>query len=152
MRDNVIVLKLTSADTSFTDTGLTPHTTYSYKIRIPYPSESGYATSDTAPVSEYTKCLPQCGFGSASSSVVTHGSTTLQWTCLYNDPVVDTGSCKLTDSQGNTQTVNATNGSVTITPTATTTYTLSCTNVDGTISIPQTVSLFTPSIQEVKPQ
>lgn len=151
LRDGIVVKQLTSADTSFTDTGLTPHTNYSYVVRLPDPPEAGFQTSDSAPLIGYTKCLPQCGFGVDSSSVATFSSTNLRWKCLYNDPAVDTGSCKIVDSNNVSQTVNALSGSLQIFPAADTTYTLTCTNIDGPISIPQEVTIFKPGIKEVKP-
>ena len=151
LRDGIVVKQLTAADTSFTDTGLTPHTDYSYVVRLPDPAEAGFKTADSAPLEAYTKCLPQCGFGVDSSSVATFSSTNLRWKCLYNDPTADTGSCKIVDSNNVSQTVNALSGSLQIFPAADTTYTLTCTNIDGPISIPQSVSIFKPGIKEVRP-
>lgn len=151
LRDGVVIKQLTSADTGFTDTGLTPHTNYSYVVRIPDPAEAGFTTADSAPLEAYTKCIPQCSFGVDSSSIAAFSSTNLKWKCLYNDPAVDIGSCKIVDLNNVSQTVDALSGSLQVFPTADTTYTLTCTNVDGPISIPQEVTIFKPGIKEVKP-
>lgn len=151
LRDGIVVKQLTSSDTSFTDSGLTPHTNYSYVVRLPDPPEAGFQTSDSAPLVGYTKCLPQCGFGVDSSSIANFSSTNLRWTCLNNDPSVDIGSCKIVDSNNVSQTVSAVSGVLQVSPSADITYTLTCTNVDGPISIPQSVSIFIPGIKEVKP-
>ncbi len=152
LRDGAIVKQLTPSDTSYTDTGLTPHTNYSYVVRLPYPAESGFTTSDSAPLDAYTKCLPQCGFGVDTSSIAEFSSTNLRWKCINNDPGIDVGSCRITDSTGAlSQAVDAVSGELSVSPTADTTYTLQCTNIDGPISIPQNISVFKPGIKEIKP-
>lgn len=151
-RDGVLIKYLTSSQGTFTDTGLTPHTNYSYVIRIPDPAESGVTSSDSAPFAAYTKCLPQCSFAVDNPNVAAYGTTNLRWKCIHNDPAVDSGSCVLTDSSRNlTQTVDSRSGTMEVSPSTTTAYTLKCTNIDGEISVPQNINIFEPGIKEVKP-
>lgn len=151
-RDGVLIKYLTSDQGTFTDTGLTPHTNYSYVIRIPDPAEAGVETSDTAPFAAYTKCLPQCSFAVDNPNVAAYGTTNLRWKCIHNDPVIDNGGCAITDSStGSIQTVDAKSGTWDVSPSTTTTYTLKCANIDGAISVPQNINIFEPGIKEVKP-
>ena len=152
VRDGQIITQILASETSYTDTGLVPHTNYEYKIRIPYPAESGLETTDSAPIATYTRCLPSCGFGVTSSSVVKYGTTNLRWRCNYNDPVADRGTCNISDSLGTfSKTSDALSGSMAVKVSENNQYTLQCTNVDGTIAIPQSVSTFVPGVKEVKP-
>ena len=96
--------------------------------------------------------MPQCSFGVDNTSLVEFGSTNLRWRCLNNDPVVDSGSCKIIDSNNEPlKTVSALSGELSTFPGETTTYTLTCVNIDGTISIPQTVNILKPILKETKP-
>lgn len=152
VRDGAIIKELSASETGYTDTGLTPHTNYSYAIRIPYPAESGYETTDSAPIAAYTRCLPSCGFGVTSSSVAKYGAVELRWKCDYNDPTVDTGACKITDSLGTlSKAIDAKSGSMKIKVNENNQYALQCANVDGAISIPQSVKVLELGIKEVKP-
>lgn len=152
VRDGQIVAQLSADKTSYTDTGLTPHTNYEYKIRIPYPEEAGFQTSDSVPIAAYTKCLPQCGFGMKEKSVAKFGKVTLVWNCNYNDPSADKGSCRIEDSAaGKDYSVSAKSGTLEVAVTAATTFVLNCANVDGAISVPQSIEVLEPGIKEVKP-
>lgn len=152
VRNGTIVAQLPPSQSSFTDTNLTPHTNYTYAIRIPYPAESGWTTSDSAPILAYTQCLPQCSFGVVSSSIAKFGTTDLRWTCRYNDASADRGSCSISDSSGAIlKNVDPVSGSLSVTVADNNQYTLKCSNKDGSISIPQDVTVFVPEIKEIKP-
>lgn len=152
VRNGTIVAQLPASQSSFTDTDLTPHTNYAYTIRIPYPAESGWTTSDSAPIPAYTQCLPQCSFGVVSSSVAKFGTTDLNWACRYNDAIANRGSCSISDSSGAIlRNVDPVSGSLSVTVTDNNQYTLKCDNKDGSISIPQDVAVFIPEIKEIKP-
>ena len=152
LRDGQIVAQLLASQTSFTDTGLKPHTNYNYKIRIPYPEESGFQTADSAEIKGYTTCLPQCNFAVVSSSVAQFGSTDLQWRCVYNDPTADSGECRITDDLRTvSKTVDSNQGLLTVSPSDDNQYILSCKNIDGKIFIPQSVTVLKPGLKEVKP-
>lgn len=152
VRSGAIVAQLSASQSSFTDTNLTPHTNYAYAIRIPYPAESGWTTSDSAPILAYTQCLPQCSFGVVSSSVAKFGTTDLRWACRYNAVSPDGGRCVISDSSGLMQkNVDPVSGSLSVTLADNNQYTLKCTNKDGSIVIPQDVSVFTPEVKEIKP-
>jgi hypothetical protein len=152
VRDGKIIKELSASETGYTDTGLTPHTNYEYKIRIPYPEESGFLTSDSAPIAAYTKCFPQCGFGATEKSVAQYGKATLVWNCNYNNPTIDKGSCQIEDTAtGEKHSISATSGILEIPVTADSTFVLSCANIDGAINIPQSIKVFEPGIKEIKP-
>lgn len=152
VRNGSIVAQLSASQSSFTDTNLTPHSNYSYAIRIPYPAESGWTTSDSAPILAYTQCLPQCSFGVVSSSVAKFGTTDLRWACRYNAVNPDGGRCAISDSSGSLQkNVDSASGSLSVSLADNNQYILKCSNKDGSISIPQDVSVFTPDVKEIKP-
>ena len=152
VRGGNIIAELPASQTSFADFGLIPHTNYQYFIRIPYPPESGFATTDSDPINGYTKCLPQCSFGVDSLDIVEFGLTNLRWKCLNNNPTTEAGKCEISDSiSGTSKDVNPLSGMISASPRKETTYTLTCANIDGAISIPQTVNILKPGIKEVKP-
>lgn len=172
LRDGAVIANLPASQTSYTDTNLTPHTSYEYWIRV-YNSSGANPVkliniagaqarggggavvpvalpvssyTDSAPLAAYTKCLPQCGFGAKETSVPKFGEATLVWQCNYNAPSADKGSCKIDNTE-----VSATGGTLSVPVTDSTTYVLSCANVDGTISIPTVIKVLQPGIQEVRP-
>lgn len=137
------------SQTSFTDTGLKPRTDYQYKFRVFLPS----GATDTGAIPVYTKCIPQCGFGVKERSTPKYGTGTLVWQCVNNDAIKDKGRCELQNLRtGDSQLVDPNSGSFTVTNVETTTdYGLVCSNVDGTVTLQQTLRVFEPSRTEVKP-
>lgn len=152
VRDGAIIKELSASQTSYIDTSLVPHTNYEYKIRIPYPAESGFQTADSAPIAAYTKCLPQCGFGVKEKNVVEFGKATLAWNCNHNDPMADRGSCKIEDNvTGKKYNISSISGTLDVPMNVSSTFVLTCDNIDGSISIPSDVEVYKPGIKEVKP-
>lgn len=124
---------------TYTDSGLTPHTTYRYSLlmtnnqgeQFQYPEMDGY-----------TKCSPQCTFSADSIKVVFPAKVTLSWDCQYAD------SCDISPTVGS---VNAGQDQVTVNPTQSTDYILTCQNADGSTSFSSSINVTNPHIKEIKP-
>lgn len=135
----------------FKDAGLTPHTDYEYvlqdigQLKAPQIPQS-------APTSAYTACLPSCSISNSTSVIAKYGSLDLEWKCAADTVPI---SCQMqsTDSGlGNRTGLNST-GSIKISPEIDSQYTLSCANLDGAVAQPPVnITVFVPSIKEVKPQ
>ena len=134
---------------SFTDTKLKPRTEYQYKFRVSLPS----GATDTGAIPVYTKCIPQCGFGVKERSIPKYGNGTLVWQCANNDSAQDKGRCELQNLRtGDSQLIDSKSGFFTVTNLETTTdYGLVCSNIDGTVTLQQTLRVFEPGRTEVKP-
>ncbi len=99
--------------------------------------------STKATASVTIKAVPICSFTASSNSVTPPQSATLTWDCSYAN------SCSINSGVG---TVNARSGSVTVRPTATTTYTLTCSSSDASMPFTQTINVGShPRIREVNP-
>ncbi|MFA5083930.1 MAG: hypothetical protein WC475_00890 [Candidatus Paceibacterota bacterium] len=124
---------------TYTDTNLTPQTTYNYILTL---FDSGGTQYQYPALSTYTDCLPECTFSSDKAQVVFPETATLSWNCSYAD------SCSISPTVGP---VNAQSGSVVVSPTSTVDYILTCQNSDGSISFSSSLTVVNPTIEEVKP-
>ena len=152
IRDGEIVKQLAASETAFTDSGLAPHKKYSYKLRIPSPAEAGWTTTDFDIGEAYTKCLPECHFGIKEKSIAKFSDAKFSWQCKYTAPVVDGGSCKVVNlSTGAEKGVASGDGSLVVPADKPATYVLSCSNIDGSVNLPQSFATFEPQVKEVRP-
>ena len=88
--------------------------------------------------------VPQCTFTANPASILLPQSSTLSWSCQYAD------SCSIDQGIGS---VSSVSGAKNVTPTQTTTYTLTCSGLDGSRSYQATVNVgFTPRLREVIPR
>jgi hypothetical protein len=85
---------------------------------------------------------PKCDFKGDPGTIVPPQSSTLLWTCSEAD------ACSIDQGIGN---VTAPSGSKAVSPTKTTTYTLSCSNPDAKDTFSTTVNIAQPFIKEVRP-
>lgn len=140
-----------SASSVFTDTNLTPHTNYEYVLEDINQIEAPQIP--TSPVTAaYTACLPSCTISNATSIIPKYGSLDLEWECAADTVAI---SCQIqsTDSELGTRTGLNSSGSIKISPEIDSQYSLSCTNIDGAVTQPPVeITVFVPSIKEVKPQ
>ncbi len=124
---------------TYTDSNLTPHTTYSYVLlmtdnqggQFQYPAINGYTT-----------CSPKCTFSADNIKVVFPAKVTLSWDCQYAD------SCSISPTVGS---VNAGHDQVIVEPTQSTDYILTCQNNDGSTSFSSSINVTNPHIKEIKP-
>lgn len=117
-------------------TGLTPEGTPTTKPSTSTGSTGGTSGggSSTGGSSTVTKTKPTVTFSASASSVVAGGSTTLSWSTGGTAPITCTAS-------GGWSGGKATSGSQSVRPSATTTYTLSCSNSAGTTARSVTVTV-----------
>ncbi len=88
--------------------------------------------------------VPQCSFTANPTTIIPPASSTLSWSCLYAD------SCSIDQGIGS---VNNVSGTKEVRPTKTTDYTLTCLGIDGSRSLPATITVgFIPWIREVIPR
>ena len=88
--------------------------------------------------------VPQCTFTANPASILLPQSSTLSWSCQYAD------SCSIDQGIGS---VSSVSGAKNVTPTQTTTYTLTCSGLDGSRSYQATVNVgFIPRIREIIPR
>lgn len=152
IRNGRIIAELSSSQTIYADNGLDPHQNYEYRIRIPYPNEVGFKTIDSDPTVVYTKCLPRCSFSSKEKSIAKFGKTTLFWQCQYTGLTDGGRGCIVQDINTGKETGVASGaGSLMVSPEVSTAYALSCSNIDGTINLPQFLEVFEPGIKEIRP-
>jgi len=124
---------------TYTDGNLVPQTNYSYILQ----ATNNSGTPFQYPViNAYTKCLPICSLTVDKSQIVVPAQATLSWNCQYAN------SCSILPTIGS---VSGTSGTVTVSPTSTTNYVLTCNNVDGSISSPVPVNVANPIIKEINP-
>lgn len=152
---NAAFTKITDFDFTvssiFKDTGLTPHTDYEYVLQ-----DIGQLKAPQIPVSDptsaYTACLPSCSISNSTSVIAKYGSLDLEWECAA-DTVPIACQMQSTDSELGTRSGLNSTGSIKISPEIDSQYTLSCTNLDGAVAQPPVnITVFVPSIKEVKPQ
>jgi len=100
---------------------------------------------DTEYQSCYVPCPPVCGFIANPAAIILPQTSTLSWSCIYAGY-----GCSINQGIGS---VNNVSGSKEVRPQQTTTYTLSCSGIDGSGSWPATVGVgFLPWIREVIPR
>jgi len=144
-----IKAQISGTETVFTDSGLKPHTKYIYTVKSP---SARVAPAETVQISDsaegYTLAKPECVFWADKTEVVKFGTTNLNWNCKYTDPVLDSGSCSISGMGS----ISGATGLVKINlKEIGTAYTLSCSNMDGAVSIPISIKVLEPGIKEVRP-
>lgn len=114
-------------------TSVSPATTTTYTLKA---TNAAGSTTATATVTVSTASAPTISSFTASPASVTAGSSsTLSW--------VTTGSTSVAITPGTFTSASA-NGSTSVTPTATTTYTLKATNATGSVTATATVTVTIP--------
>ena len=112
--------------TTFTDSGLTPNTSYCYRMWT-YDTSGNISTTPSFRTSTVTQSSPSGGgtvnavatIGSNPSVITTGQSTTLTWSSMY------ASSCAATTAGAWTG-AKSTNGSFAVSPTSTTNYIITC--------------------------
>ena len=129
-RDGTLLTTVTG--TSYSNTGLTPSTAYSYYVRATDAAGNFSANSNTVSATTQAATPPPTVMLSANpQSIGTGDSSTLSWTSSNASSCTGTGF-----STGGT-----TSGSAVVTPSATTVYSISCTGAGGTGTNTVTVSV-----------
>ena len=128
----------TTTQTTFVDSGLTPATSYTYNI-VAYDS-TGADSKPSLPATATTLAIvPSSTISSFTASpaiVAPAGAAVLSWNIA--------NASAITISPGSYSTSAAT-GSLTVNPTATTTYTITATNSTGAVTSQTTVTVGAPS-------
>jgi len=128
-----------SKPTSGSESLTKPRGTYTFTLTCTGP---GGSASDTENVRVIQ--VPRCSFTANPTSIIPPASSTLSWSCQYADP------CSIDQGIGSVNNVSGTKG---VRPTKTTTYTLTCSGLDGSRSYQATVNVgFTPRLREVIPR
>ncbi|OGI98989.1 hypothetical protein A3H53_01095 [Candidatus Nomurabacteria bacterium RIFCSPLOWO2_02_FULL_40_10] len=123
----------------YTDSNLNKQATYAYQLIM----TDNQGTQFQYPVmNAYTKCLSQCSFTTNKSEIITPAQATLSWSCQ------DANSCAISPGVGS---VNPQTGQTTVAPTASTTYILTCSNIDGETSFSTNINVKKPKLEEVIP-
>ena len=116
-----------------------PRGTYTFILTCTGPGGSASDTATTKVIQ-----VPRCTFTANPTSIILPQSSTLSWSCQYAD------TCSIDQGIGS---VNNVSGTKQVRPPQTTTYTLSCSGLDGSRSYPATVNVgFVPWIKEVIPR
>jgi hypothetical protein len=123
----------------YTDSNLTKHTYYQYVLVMT--NNQGEQFQYPA-INAYTRCLPQCSFTTDKSEIIAPGQATLSWNCQ------DADSCAIALGVGS---VNPQTGQTKVSPTASTTYILTCSNIDGEASFSTNINVKIPKLEEVIP-
>ena len=122
---------------------------YNYSMSCEFPQKNK-TLSDSVQVTVFK--YPDCVFSADPSTIeVLPATSTLSWDCRYVGGEADEGSdsCSIDQSVGN---VNPIFGSASVRPSQATTYTLTCSAADGTISYQTSVNIgFKPRVYEVIP-
>jgi len=104
-------------------------------------SSGGSATSQ---VNTRVIQVPRCAFSADPVSIIPPKYSTLSWSCQYAD------ACSIDQGIGS---VNPVSGTKSVRPSQTTTYTLTCSGLDGSRSYQTTVNVgFTPKLREIIPR
>ncbi|MDP1629172.1 MAG: hypothetical protein Q8L57_00975 [bacterium] len=116
-----------------------PRGTYTFTLTCTGP---GGSASDSVIVRVIQ--VPQCTFTANPTTIIPPAFSTLSWECIYAD------SCSIDQGIGS---VNNVSGTKDVRPPQTTTYTLTCDGLDGSRSLPATITVgFIPWIREVIPR
>jgi len=124
---------------TYTDSSLNKQTYYQYVLVM---TNNQGEQFQYPPINAYTKCLPQCSFTTNKSEIITPAKATLSWNCQ------DASSCGISPGVGS---VNPQTGQTEVSPTASTTYILTCSNIDGEASFSVDVNVKKPKLEEVIP-
>lgn len=122
----------TTSNTTYTDTGLTPSTVYSYTVTAT--DNAGNESAQSPTLSVTTTAVPmRVSISSSASSVASGTSATLTWNV--------SGYTTCTKSGGWSGALTEFSGSLSVTPTTTTTYKLTCSAGSSTASASATVGV-----------
>src|SRR5271157_5667725 len=114
----------TSATASYSDTGLTASTAYSYYVSAYDAAGNNSGNSNTASATTQAgNPVPTATISANPTSITSGQSSTLTWS-----------STNATSCTGNGFTASGTSGSTSVSPTVTTTYSVTCTGTGGTSS------------------
>ena len=112
----------------------------SYTFILAASNSSGSVTSQ---VNTRVIQVPRCAFSADPVSIIPPKYSTLSWSCQYAD------ACSIDQGIGS---VNPVSGTKSVRPSQTTTYTLTCSGLDGSRSYQATVNVgFTPKLREIIP-
>jgi len=137
-----VATDIPASETVFEDEGLTPHTTYEYKVI----AKSPLGISPAAKIEVYTKCLPKCSFTASPSQIIKTSKSTLSWACKYAD------SCSISnDISYSIPASEISSGSKKVGPEKTTTYILTSQNIDGSKSWTAQVKVLSAKYCETHP-
>ena len=115
-----------------------PSGNYSFTLTCTGP---GGSASDTKNVRVIQ--VPKCSFTANPGSIILPASSTLSWSCEYAN------SCSIDQGIGS---VSSVSGTKVVRPSVSTTYTLTCSGLDGSRSSQATVNIgFEPTRREVPP-
>ena len=116
-----------------------PRGDYIFTLTCTGPGGSAFDTKNVKVIQ-----VPQCSFTANPTSIILPASSTLSWSCEYAD------ACSIDQGIGS---VNPVSGTKSVRPSQTTTYTLTCSSLDGSRSYPATVNVgFEPTRREVPPR
>ena len=115
-------LLTTVAGTSYSNTGLSPSTSYSYYVRAADAAGNFSGNSNTASATTQAgNPVPTATLTANPTSITSGQSSTLTWS-----------STNATSCTGTNFTASGTSGSTSVSPTVTTTYSVTCTGAGGT--------------------
>lgn len=132
-----------------TTTNLAPETTYWWQVQVA--DDFGWSDWAVCPSLETAAApaepLPQCVFFPNPIAIIRGQSSDLIWNCQ------NVSACSI--DQGVGPAIPASNGSVSVSPTQSTLYTLTCQGVGGnsnvSVQIPVDVTVFSPTRKEIRP-
>ena len=115
-----------------------PSGNYSFTLTCTGPGGSAYDSKNVSVIQ-----VPRCTFTANPITIILPASSTLSWSCQYAD------ACSIDQGIGS---VNPVSGTKDVRPSQTTTYTLTCSGLDGSRSSQATVNIgFEPTRREVPP-
>ncbi len=131
---------LRSERTTYTDTAPAVSTRYEYQVRAVNSAGSSALPANSVAVVTSAACVagptPTVTLSASSASITSGSSSTLTWSST------NATSCTASGAWSGTQ---ATSGTQAVSPTSTSTYTLSCTGASGSASGSTTVSVSAPT-------
>jgi len=122
--------------------------TYNYSMTCQYPKNKTLTDSGSVTVFKY----PECDFSADPAVIeILPATSTLSWDCRYYGGTPDEGSDSCSINQG-IGSVSPLKDSVSVRPSQETTYTLTCSTVDGTSDYQASVKIgFRPRVYEINP-
>ena len=131
---------LQGPETIYSETNINNRGTYDFTLICSDDNNNSASDNHTATVIQ----VPRCSFAADSTSIILPQSSTLSWSCKYAD------TCSIDQGIGSVSNVFGTKD---VRPPETTTYTLTCSGLDGSRSYQATVNVgFTPRLREVIPR